>query len=75
MHHIENDPGTWKITSIEHACLKPVIVEPSNNSDENFPPPEIGPAKLSGYIDLSKLTRLELMNNANTGPRCASLEA
>lgn len=30
----------WKITSIEHACLTPVIVEPSGSSDENFPPPQ-----------------------------------
>ena len=62
LHKIENEQGSWKVTSIEHACLKPVIIEPSGNEDEKFPPSEIGPAKLSGYIDLSKLTKVEAIS-------------
>ncbi|CAL1141367.1 unnamed protein product [Cladocopium goreaui] len=52
-----------KVTCLEHAVLKPTIMEAEGGGDESgqFPPAEISASKLSQYVDLSKLARAEVV--------------
>jgi hypothetical protein len=52
-----------KVTCLEHAVLKPTIMEAEGGGDESgrFPPAEISASKLSQYVDLSKLVRAEVV--------------